>query len=70
MVTLTWHVWEVTWQNVHNKQLFFFKFKVILHFCSCCCCTVQFLIADRLYSAILRSLEQTYCVCRWCYMSD
>ena len=29
-----------------------------------------FLIDDRLYSAILRSLEQTHCARLWCYMSD
>ena len=28
------------------------------------------LIDDRLYSAILRSLEQTHCACMWFYMSD
>ena len=28
------------------------------------------LIDDRLYSAILRSLEQTHCARRWFYMSD
>ena len=27
-------------------------------------------IDDRLYSAILRSLEQTHCARMWCYMSD
>ena len=27
-------------------------------------------IDDRLYSAILRSLEQTHCACMWFYMSD
>ena len=25
---------------------------------------------DHLYSAILRSLEQTHCACLWFYMSD
>ena len=25
---------------------------------------------DHLYSAILRSLEQTHCACMWFYMSD
>ena len=29
-----------------------------------------FLIDDRLYSVILRSLEQTHCACMWFYMSD
>ena len=28
------------------------------------------MIDDRLYSAILRSLEQTHCACMWFYMSD
>ena len=28
------------------------------------------MIDDRLYSAILRSLEQTHCARMWCYMSD
>ena len=30
----------------------------------------DFLIDDRLYSAILRSLEQTHCARMWFYMSD
>ena len=30
----------------------------------------DWLIDDRLYSAILRSLEQTHCACMWFYMSD
>ena len=29
-----------------------------------------FFIDDRLYSAILRSLEQTHCARMWFYMSD
>ena len=29
-----------------------------------------FFLDDRLYSAILHSLEQTYCACMWFYMSD
>ena len=31
---------------------------------------IDWLINDRLYSAILCSLEQTHCACMWCYMSD
>ena len=31
---------------------------------------IDWLIDDRLYSAILRSLEQTHCARMWCYMSD
>ena len=31
---------------------------------------ICFLIDDRLYSAILRSLEQTHCARMWFYMSD
>ena len=31
---------------------------------------IDWLIADHLYSAILRSLEQTHCACLWFYMSD
>ena len=30
----------------------------------------QLLVDDRLYSAILRSLEQTHCARMWFYMSD
>ena len=30
----------------------------------------NWLIDDHLYSAILRSLEQTHCACMWFYMSD
>ena len=30
----------------------------------------DWLIDDHLYSAILRSLEQTHCACLWFYMSD
>ena len=29
-----------------------------------------FFIDDRLYSAILRSFEQTHCACMWFCMSD
>ena len=45
--------------------------------CVCVCVCVCFcflcffvLIDDRLYSAILRSLEQTHCARAWFYMSD
>ena len=31
---------------------------------------IDWLINDHLYSAILRSLEQTNCACMWFYMSD
>ena len=31
---------------------------------------IDWLIDDRLYSAILRSLEQTHCARMWFYMSD
>ena len=31
---------------------------------------LRVLIDDHLYSAILRSLEQTHCTCMWFYMSD
>ena len=34
------------------------------------CCLQTGLIDDRLYSAILRSLEQTHCACMWFYTSD
>ena len=30
----------------------------------------KILIDDRLYSAVLRSLEQTHCACMWFYMSN
>ena len=33
-------------------------------------CVCVWLIDDRLYSAILRSLEQTHCARMWFYMSD
>ena len=31
---------------------------------------IYILIDDRLYSAILRSLEETHCACMWFYISD
>ena len=34
------------------------------------CSTLVSLIDDRLYSAILRSLEQNHCARMWFYMSD
>ena len=36
----------------------------------CFCFCFLFLFDDHLYSAILRSLEQTHCARLWFYMSD
>ena len=44
-----------------HLTFFFFKLNHMLTF---------WLIDDRLYSAILRSLEQTHCACMWFCMSD
>ena len=50
--------------------------KLNCHLFNCCVVyalmydTMYFLIDVRLYSAILRSLEQTHCARMWFYMSD
>ena len=41
-----------------------FKCVILISFCTC-----DWVIDDRLYSAILRSLEQTHCARMWFYMS-
>ena len=44
--------------------------RVYVRACVRACMVCVVLNDDRLYSAILRSLEQTHCACMWFYISD
>ena len=58
---ITWILmsWEWQWHSI-----------CIQYDSTCRCGETAWLIDDHLYSAILRSLEQTHCACLWFYMRD
>ena len=66
-----WFV-DLSWERAYHYIYYEKNFEMCICFWQFDCpeVTLYWLIDDHLYSAILRSLEQTHCARMWFYMSD